>query len=195
MFIEDPRFPDCYAFGAEGGPGFWTDVVAVQSGYEFRNQVRAKSLGTWTITKVPERPEDHKLALDFWFAAGGRANAFRFKDWQDFEATDVAGKFLQLTGTTYQMVKEYYLHAAVTPYLRLIQKPVDDSVTVTGGTTPTVDYTTGIVTSATSPTSWRGQFDVPARFDMDDMSRSIITRSRGELLIDWPSIRIREVRL
>ena len=43
---------------------------------------------------------------------------------------------------------------------------------------------------------WTGQFDVPARFDTDDMKKQVMDRqgANGGLLVDWGSIPIIEVR-
>lgn len=45
--------------------------------------------------------------------------------------------------------------------------------------------------------TWVGQFDVPARFDIDEMKKQIMDRngSYGDLLVDWGSIPILEVRV
>lgn len=45
--------------------------------------------------------------------------------------------------------------------------------------------------------TWAGQFDVPARFDVDEMKKQIIDRNgpSGDLLVDWGSIPIVEIRV
>jgi len=45
--------------------------------------------------------------------------------------------------------------------------------------------------------TWAGQFDVPVRFDVDDMKKQIVDRSgtTGDLLVDWGSIPIIEIRV
>ena len=45
--------------------------------------------------------------------------------------------------------------------------------------------------------SWSGQFDVPVRFDVDEMKKQIMDRNgaAGDLLIDWASIPIIEIRV
>jgi uncharacterized protein (TIGR02217 family) len=44
--------------------------------------------------------------------------------------------------------------------------------------------------------AWSGQFDVPARFDTDEMKKQVMDRNgpNGDLLVDWGSIPIIEVR-
>jgi len=45
--------------------------------------------------------------------------------------------------------------------------------------------------------TWAGQFDVPARFDVDEMKKQIVDRNgpSGDLLVDWGSIPIIEIRV
>ncbi|WP_316150427.1 DUF2460 domain-containing protein [Cupriavidus sp. BIC8F] len=44
--------------------------------------------------------------------------------------------------------------------------------------------------------AWSGQFDVPVRFDTDDMKMQIVDRNgpSGDLLVDWGSIQLIEIR-
>lgn len=44
--------------------------------------------------------------------------------------------------------------------------------------------------------AWAGQFDVPVRFDTDEMKKQVMDRNgpNGDLLVDWGSIPIIEVR-
>lgn len=45
--------------------------------------------------------------------------------------------------------------------------------------------------------TWSGQFDVPVRFDVDEMKKQIMDRNgaAGDLLVDWGSIPIIEIRI
>jgi uncharacterized protein (TIGR02217 family) len=47
---------------------------------------------------------------------------------------------------------------------------------------------------ATDTLTWAGEFDVPCRFDTDRMIGTIVSRSGGQLVIDWESIPIIEIR-
>jgi uncharacterized protein (TIGR02217 family) len=193
-FLETPRFPDNISFGVTGGPEFMTDVVIVDSGQEYRNQVRSLELNRWDVAHAARLPEHWEPLKKFFRVAAGRANGFRFKDWADYEVATGEGVFTLLTATTFQMWKRYT--SGATNYDRKIQKPVSGTVTVTGGTLSAVDYTTGIVTmSAGTPTSWTGQFDVPARFDTDQMKGTIIDKSGSSFIIGWESIPIVEIRV
>lgn len=45
--------------------------------------------------------------------------------------------------------------------------------------------------------AWAGQFDVPARFDADEMKKQIMDRNgpNGDLLVNWDSIPVIEIRV
>ena len=67
---------------------------------------------------------------------------------------------------------------------------------------PTVDYTTGLVTFGSAPTSghtltWTGQFDTPCRFDIDDLKIELVDElpAGGDLLCRWASIPLIELRV
>jgi len=133
----------------------------------------------------------------FFRVANGRANTFRFKDWSDFEATATEGRFIDADDDSpplvFQMVKRYMFGSYT--FDRKIMLPVSGTVTVTGGTGASVNYSTGIVTvSSGTPTGWAGEFDVLARFDTDRMHAETIDRSGDDLIIGWSSIPILEVR-
>lgn len=194
-FLETPRFPEKISFGATGGPTWQTEIAEVDSGYEYANQNWSQARARYTVGHDARREATFEALLVFYMAVKGRANAFRFKDWADFAATSEEGVFSPLTATTFQMYKRYTSGALV--YNRKIVKPVSPTISVTGGTTPTVAYTTGIVTVASgTPTAWAGEFDVPVRFDTDVMQAVILNRSieRG-LIQGWQSIQLVEVRL
>lgn len=196
-FIESPRFPDLVSFGALGGPGYQTDVVEVNSGAESRNQRWSMGRCQYEVSHAARLPTAYNALIAFFRNAKGRANAFRFKDWSDFSATASEGRFTSLSSTTFQMVKRYTSGSASED--RIITKPVSGTVTVTGGTLLSVNYTTGIVTMTSgTPTSWSGEFDVPCRFDIDVMKGEIIDKSkrsgRNKFIMGWQSIPIIEVR-
>lgn len=193
-FIESPRFPDAISYGAQGGPGWSTTISAVASGYEARNQNWTAARHHYDVSHVVHAHDGGKRAalIAFFHAAKGRANAFRFKDFADFAAASGEGVVVELTATTFQLYKRYTSGAAT--YDRIIQKPIAATVALSGGGSYTLDATTGIVTvtSGADPTGWTGEFDVPCRFDIDQLMISI--ESRG-LIGHTSGIPIVEVRL
>jgi uncharacterized protein (TIGR02217 family) len=287
-FIESPRFPDCIAFGAQGGPSFFTEIVAVASGHEQRSEVWQFARLRWDVGHVA-RPEDdmHQL-ISFFRAARGRLHGFRFKDWSDYEADAGGVGLIGSSGTgsgtpaAMQLYKRYML--AGEPYdLRKIVKPIAASFAVQrdGLAMPsgwTLDATLGLITfgaditrvvtaitnanpavvttsvahgfadgetiwlsgvsgmvevnelafeigSVTATTfalvgvnstaygtftgtasasrypqpaetlTWTGEYDVPCRFDTDDMKIQIVNRSGERLLEAWDAIPIVEIRI
>lgn len=272
-FLE-VRFPEKISFHAIGGPGFLTNVVIVNSGQEYRNQVWAKQRAAYEVSHAARLPAQYKPLQAFFRAASGRQNGFRFKDWSDFEVSSSEGRFRKIDSTHYQLTKRYisglatfvgtsttsltigtgtrtfttqtglsfvagltvranraadyptYMEGVVASYsgstlvltiatvvgsgtftdwdlalsgatyYREITKPTaTPSATIVGGSTPSVATTTGIVSFASgTPTSWHGEFDVPCRFDTDQMKGEILDKSRGELIIGWSSIPIIEIR-
>ncbi|MFY9326486.1 MAG: DUF2460 domain-containing protein [Georgfuchsia sp.] len=196
-FIETPRFPDSISYGASGGPSWNTTVTPVASGYEARNQNWSASRHSYDVSHVVHDGDSGKKAalIAFFQIAKGRANPFRFKDWNDFtvSTSGTDGVLSVITAdTTWQMIKRYT--SGATNYDRTITKPVSGTVSVAGGGTYTIDYTTGIVTKTggANPTGWTGQFDTPVRFDTDQLQISIeAPHGYGH----WNGIPLIEVRL
>lgn len=188
-FIET-QFPTDISYGAVGGPGFSTDVVVFNSGSEQRNANWQDSLCSYDVAHGVKTQAQLDVLLAFFRVMKGRANSFRFKDWSDYKAETGEGIFRAIDSTHFQMVKRYA--TAGTNHDRDITKPVSGTESVTGGTGVSVDYTTGIVTvTSGTPTAWTGQFDVPARFDTDQMKVGIISYNQ----FTWGQIPVVEVRV
>ena len=195
MAFLDIRFPVRISFGAVGGPGFLTDVVITNGGAESRDQIWAYERGSWEVSHAARMPDMYRKLQAFFRAVGGRANTFRFKDWTDFSATAAEGRFIAITGSDeLQMVKRYTFGAYT--FDRKIVLPISGTVTVTGGSGVSVDYSDGTVScdSNGEPTAWAGEFDILARFDTDRMHAETIDRSGPDLIIGWSSIPVVEVR-
>jgi uncharacterized protein (TIGR02217 family) len=168
--MESPRFPDCVAYGAIGGPEFSTTVTVVDSGYEQRNRNWLYPRGRWTVSQGVQTADDMAELIAFFRNVAGEAIGFRFKDYTDY--ADAGGGILGSGAgngmAAYQLYKIYTLGA--NNQTRIIQKPVvgtvlifRNSVVVTAGTGPgqiAFDTTTGIVTfvadAQSNITSWIG---------------------------------------
>jgi uncharacterized protein (TIGR02217 family) len=198
-FRETPRFPDRIAYGAQGGPGFSTSVTVLASGHEARNGNWQYPRHSWDVSQGLNDPADFATLRAFFLStAKGRLHGWRFKDWGDYTATHSDGRLVELTSTTFQLVKRYTSGSETAD--RKIRKPVSGTVTVLesgGAVTHSVDYTTGIVTIASSPDpavlTWAGEFDVPMRFDVDKLEGRIVARNAAGLLHEWSQIPIVEV--
>ena len=103
------------------------------------------------------------------------------------------GIAIALTSTTFQLAKKYTSGAQVQS--RLIRKPIATGFAIlVSGVPPTytLDATTGIVTIAAAPAAsaitWSGEFDVPVRYDTDQLDGQIVGRNADGLLYTWQSI-------
>lgn len=162
--------------------------------YSYRNQNQEFPLCHFDVSHAARLASAFATLLAFQRAMRGKLHSFRFKDWSDYSATASQGIFAMLTSTTFQMYRTYVAGSAT--HNRIIQKPWPSTVTVTGGTTPVVDYTTGIVTVASgTPTAWAGEFDVPCHFDQDDMQGEFIGGNPSNRIFGWSGIGISEIRL
>jgi uncharacterized protein (TIGR02217 family) len=197
--FHEVRFPPEISYGASGGPGYLTTVVATASGHEHRNANWAAARGKWDVASgLRDRAHVAEL-IAFFRARRGRAHGFRFKDWTDYQAS------AQVLGTgngslkTFQLVKNY-VSGGVTES-RIIAKPVAGTVKVyrngvLASSGVSVDTTIGVVTFSTAPSAGvivtaDYEFDVPVRFDTDQMDVTIETYNLG----NWGQVPIVEIRV
>lgn len=209
MSFDEIRFPTAISLGASGGPERRTDVVTTASGREERNSRWADSRRRYNAGFGVKSLNDIHDVLAFFEERRGRLHGFRWQDHADFKsckpkqaiaATD------QIIGTgtgslaTFQLVKRY--GSGQLDYVRMITKPVADSVVVAvGGVTSThatVDTSTGIVTfqpgflPANGASVTAGfEFDVPVRFDTDQLTVNLKEFGAGVI----PEIPVIEVKL
>jgi len=158
MAFLEIQFPPRISYGASGGPGYRTDVVVLESGYEVRNQLWSVSRGKWDVAHGVKSQSDFNELNAFFRIAKGRTHGFRFKDWLDYQVASSEGRLgTGAAGTglpTYQLYKRYANAAGSED--RKIVKPVAGAVTVYRNAGPVtigagagqiaIDSTTGIVT-------------------------------------------------
>ena len=190
MAFHDVRFPDDLALGARGGPRFRTEVTPLESGHEQRNIVWERQRCAFDVSYGVKTKAQAQAVVAFFYARYGRAHTFRFKDWSDYECDVSAGRVTLISGSTYQLYKRYT--SGVNTYDRKITKPVSGSVTIAGGGSYSLNYATGIVTHSggAAPTGWSGQFDVPCRFDSDELDSVALEAN----LFEVPQLMIVEVK-
>lgn len=196
--FHEIQFPPDVSYGATGGPGYSTSVVATVSGHEKRNANWSEARGRWNVAHGLKRRDQVAALIAFFRARRGKAHGFRFKDWTDYQA--LAQSLGTGDGTTrvFQLVKHYASGSVVET--RRITKPVAGTVELTlGGVAQTsgwsVDTATGLVTFTTAPGNGVAiaadfEFDVPARFDTDRMEVTIETYE----LARWAEIPVVEIR-
>lgn len=206
MVFHDVRFPERIALGATGGPLWSTNVVTTAGGHERRNQNWSASRGRWNVGSGLKTRHDLAALIAFFRARRGRAFAFRFKDWSDFAMPRQQIGTTDGTTATFQIVRTYASGPA--SQARVIQLPVAGTVrcwtdgierTLGGGATQfQVNTVTGVITLGTTLRSAVGhaaeaqcEFDVPARFDADDLGLTLDNFFQGQ----WADIPVIEVRL
>lgn len=188
-FLESPRFPGCPSFGFTSTPMFATDVTRVASGRETRNRNWSRPLHRFDVEVGPRLQEDIEAVSEFFYAVGGQECGFRFKDYADFKSCALSAApshtdqpLLLIAADTsdpvYQLTKRYT--AGSRSQDRDILKPVEDTILIgrdgsmmTSGYT--LDPTTGTVIFDDDQTghtlTWGGEFDVPVRFESDQLPR------------------------
>lgn len=209
--FNEVRFPTDVALGARGGPERRTDVVTLRSGGEERNSIWADARRKYQAGYGVKSFAQLEAVLAFFEAQRGRLYGFRWKDRFDYRSCaspHMPGPLDQTIGigdgatATWQLTKTYA--AGVSPYVRLIRKPVAGTVSVAvNGTVLSlgsgfgVDLTTGLVTflpghvpASGAPITAGFQFDVPVRFDTDYLEVDLSHFEAGEI----PNIPIVEIR-
>jgi len=198
--FDEIRFPPNISRGATGGPTFSTVVITTASGAEQRIALWQRGRAVWDVSHAMRSPAQAHELLSFFLARQGRLRGFRFKDWNDYSTDQptpgVKFATAQVTSTKFQLQRTY--SSGGQTYTRTITKPVAGTVRlyntlgqeVTTGWT--LDATTGIVTFSSPPgyvPTWRGEYDVPARFDVDQMQLSLDDTE----IRSWERIQIVEV--
>lgn len=205
-FIE-ARFPTSVSVGSTGGPMWMTEIVEKVSGHEERNTPWAMPRYRFDARYGIRKPADIYEVLKIYQVARGRLRGFRFKDHADFKsqgptATAVFSDQSLGTGTGVQTVfpisKRYSFSSQNLD--RRIFKPVAGKILVgVAGVQVfsgfTLDTVLGNVTFSVPPANaaaltWGGEFDVPVRFDADNLDITI----QGPIN-ELPSIPLIELRL
>lgn len=198
MAFHKIRFPLDVSLGARGGPERVTDIVTLSSGREERNSRWAQSRRRYNAAYGVKSRANMQAVLAFFEERRGRFHSFLWRD-----ALDHSSNGQQPLGTGdgetvgFQLMKRY--GASFDPYLRVITKPVAESVVVfvDGVATFTfeVNDKSGIVTFNVAPgegavLTASFEFDVPVRFDTDRLDVELTSFDAAEA----PSIPVIEVR-
>jgi len=182
MSFHNERFPTDVSWGSRGGPGYFTNIIELDSGIEERVARRSRARRRYDASYGVRRYSQLAALISFYIGRKGPASGFRYKDWSDF-TTSTDGKsaaaFTDQTigtgdGTTkvFQMVKRYTSgsQTEVRNLTKIVNNTmllgVNGTLTVSGWT---VDNDTGLITFTTAPTNGHPitagcQFDTPVRF-------------------------------
>jgi len=209
--FHEVRFPVAVSFGATGGPARRNEIVLLTSGHERRNARFADSRRTYDAGTGLRSLEDVYEVLAFFEARRGSLHGFRFLDPFDMKSCRpdlTPGPGDQPIGTgdgataTFQLRKSY--GTGEDAYLRTIAKPVGGSIRVAvngvemaEGVAFAVDPATGLVTfldghvpSAAAEITAGFEFDVPVRFDTDQLNLSLSGFRAGRI----PNVPLTEIR-
>ena len=211
MAFHDVRFPTGLSRGARGGPERRTEIVVLGSGYEERNSRWADSKRRYNAGYGIKSLDDLHAVIGFFEERRGALHSFRWKDWSDHKScapSETPSALDQAIGTgdgseaAFQLAKTY--GEAYAPWTRDVLLPVDGSVlvavdgTIEDAENYLVSLITGVVTflpghipPADAPVTAGFAFDVPVRFDTDQLEIDLSDFEAGAI----PAIPIVEVRL
>lgn len=171
MAFIDTRLNSRYRYGFTGGPGWNTLEFKLMSGRSRRSKGWAMPHHRYTADYATFNEAEKNEMLHAFMVAGGSFSAFRFKDWNDWQATNEPLGIGDGTSAPVQLVKTYTF--GPTTFTRTITLPlnavvyengVPKAVTVdplTGLVTPTTPWTLGATLSADF------EFDVRVTFGAD----------------------------
>lgn len=209
MFHE-VRFPATLSFGSAGGPERRTEVVTLANGHEERNTPWAQSRRSYDAGLSLRSLEDIEALVAFFEARRGRLYGFRWKDWADYKSCPASrqpgpqDQRIALgdgVSDSFRLAKTYGEGEAA--YVRPIHKPVEGTVRVAVQGEPlqeglhfSVDCSTGLILFEHPPETGVEitagfEFDVPVRFDTDQIRTSVASFRAGEAV----SVPVVELRL
>lgn len=211
MAFHEVQFPTDISINSQSGPERRTEIVTLGSGYEERNQRWADARRKYNAGYGAKSIDDLHTIIEFFEERRGMLHGFRWKDGTDYKSvapqstvsmTDVTLGTGDGAETEFQIIKIYGVTYA--PYTRNITKPVSGTVLVSvndvlqtegGGNDYTINYTTGVITFNSAPTSGHDvkagfEFDVPVRFDTDRLRIDVAGFKHGSIP-DVPVIEIK----
>jgi uncharacterized protein (TIGR02217 family) len=198
--FHEVRFPLDVSLGSRGGPVRRTDIVTLSSGREHRNSRWAGSRRRYDAGLGVRSIDALHTVVAFFEERRGRLIGFRFRDrtdWRSGPPSKAPTPMDQRIGTgdgkalSFPLVKTY--GSSFAPYQRPIAKPVGGSVRVAlngieqvVGSGFNCDPATGLVTFTAAPPAGGivtagFAFDVPVRFDTDELDIDLSAFDAGEI--------------
>ncbi|MCT4635190.1 MAG: DUF2460 domain-containing protein [Rickettsiales bacterium] len=179
ILFHEIQFPVDIAYGATGGPEFFTDVVTSSSGFEQRNINWYSARNRYNLAPAIKNKEQLDYLLGFFRLCQGRAIGFRFKDWLDYKIDNQQIAVANGEIKDFQIIKNYRYGSYTAT--RKIYKPIIDTIKVYANdelVEPIVNSSNGIISFPEAPAKdvvirVEGEFDVAVRFDTDHLSASI----------------------
>lgn len=174
MAFDDARLPVNVETEAEGGPTFSTGIITMSNGVEQRVQNWSTARSVYKIGYGISE-SDWPAVRAFFYARRGRARGFRFKDWTDFEANR---ELCQRRNGHLTLAKTYADDLGIA-YIRGITRIVPGTLKIETGAGGSYVDVTGQFTESYGMLVGNDpggdvfasfEFDVPARFDVDDIN-------------------------
>lgn len=91
MGFHDVQFPLDASYGSQGGDGWNTGIVELDSGSEERVARWSGPKRGYDVAYSVKTRTILRTVLDFFNARNGAANTFRFRDWMDYASTGDGG--------------------------------------------------------------------------------------------------------
>jgi len=181
MSFSEERLDLGIDYGAIGGPGYLTEIVVYGDVREKRFIKLPESKGEWEVGDRNITKNKLQYIINFFHARKGRAIGFRYKDWNDYEASNENIGTGDDVTIAFQLIKTYASGSDST--IKTIEKPVAgiqifiDGVEQLSGWT--INLVTGVVTFSIAPgaglaVTWTGEFDIPVRFDADKFKAEFV---------------------
>lgn len=194
MTFVEQRISEGIVRGTVGGPSYSTQVNRGGNGTEQRIVNWDRPLGKWDLGDRKLRAEQLQELQAFFHRVKGKAYGFRFRDWGDYTVSLEQGMVVEEKNRFY-LAKDYGDGS-----LRWVRKPCDCKLYRNGAEVPvTLDTTTGeiVFTGSKSGLQWSGTFDIPVRFDTDELKYRLdaFIRDTGEASFYVYNLPMVELRL
>lgn len=195
MNFHDIRMPEFIESFGVGKPEFSTSYAITKSGREIRHLDYEHVCQKYIIKNAKLSTEEFEQFNSFFKARRGSNFAFRFRDHADYKVTN--GFIAKGDGNVNKFQLKKIYDDPISPYMRIITKPVNNSVTVYVNNVRVIsiiDYNEGIVTlpnhlAEESILTADFIFDVAVRFSIDSFEYSYSNNGCIELC----DIELREV--
>lgn len=190
MFYE-LRFPEYISCKFRVGISFDNSLIFSKNGKEQRLLNRHNSRNIYTLDTNNLTNDDVDKIIKIFRVVNGRYGGFRFKDWLDYKAVNQQIDITDGEKNSFQLIKTYSIPENLSiKYVRKIEKPVLDTVLLKIDNEQIsnfmIDYSTGIITLDNVPkkgkvVSCNFEFDVPVRFNSDNLEIKQTNLNNGEL--------------
>lgn len=195
MFIEE-RLLDSVSYGTVYGEAFSTDLKIMRNKTESRNMQWSESRGTYTLVFNALLEEDRAKVMKVFRTCRGMGIGFRLKNWVDYKAKNETLGVMTDNTQSFQLKITSFAGGYTT--IKTIRKPVVGRVKVYAEgeeVSAVVDYTKGVITVTAdigSTISWSGEYDIPVRFDNDDIQWSVDAKT-GDTFIMGTDVDLVEI--